>query len=119
VPPSFLLNLNKQKMEIKISTTRWKSLIQKIFEHVESDARTWTIKKSQEGLKLLTHSPKQWCDHALLNLTATDTHVIVEIRYWKNQPVPSDSDKAIYIGRFIEMLLEDFKDDFETIEIIK
>ncbi|WP_304952284.1 hypothetical protein [uncultured Alistipes sp.] len=106
-------------MEIKIYTPRGKNLIQKIFEHVENDnARTWEIRKCQNGLRL-THSPQQWKDKALLNLTATDTHVIVEIRHWKNQPVPSDSDKAIYIGRFIEMLLEDFKNDFETIEIIK
>lgn len=107
-------------MKIEIYTWQGESLIKQIFSAVENeDVKTWVVRKDRDGNEFLTHKPEQWCDKALLRMEATEDGVTVVISWWTRAGEPTDDIKGYYIGRFTELLLVNFKNQFQKLEIVK
>lgn len=107
-------------MKIKIYGRQGERLIMQIFSAVENEeVKTWVVRKDKDGNKFLTHKPEQWYDKALLSMDAAEDGVTVGIRWWKSVEEPTDDIKGYYIDRFTELLLVNFKNQFEKLEIIK
>ncbi|MEO7214957.1 hypothetical protein [Mucilaginibacter sp.] len=106
-------------MKITIPTTTGAALKKKIFDHVKDETlKTWEITKGESGTEYLTHSPEQWADRAIMKFNVEKDVLEIIASKWKS----NDVDKAAngyYIGRFTEILLVHFSDDFDTFTVSK
>src|SRR4051812_20140145 len=98
-------------MKIVIPITTGADLKKKIFEAVKDETlKTWEVRTGQ--VKYLTHKPTQWYDKVLLKFLVTETILEIDTYWWKGN-VPDEDVKGYYIGRFTEVLLVHFRDDFD------
>jgi hypothetical protein len=106
-------------MKIIIPTQTGESFKNKIFKYVEDEnLKTWLIRKDSDGNKFLTHKPDQWYDLALIGFSIKQNQLEVYLNWWKGKE-PNEDVKGYYIGRFVEILLVHFKNDFINFTISK
>lgn len=104
-------------MTITIPTLKGAALKKKIFDAVEDGTlETWVTRTGETVY--LTHKPTQWYDRVILRFTPNDKALVIETYWWKSN-VPYEDTKGYYIGRFCEVLLAHFRDDFSTFTISK
>jgi hypothetical protein len=107
-------------MKIIIPTQSAEALKNKILKYSENDTlKTWLIRKDSAGNKYLTHEPAQWLDKALLRFDVNASQLEVSLTWWDGKEKPSEDLKGYYIGRFIEVLLVHFRNDFITLTITR
>lgn len=107
-------------MKIIISTKTPAVLQTAIFQKTkDEELETWELIKVNNGLRL-THTPAQFYKMALLKFDILDKEdkLVVTIRWFTNQE-PTNEVKGIYLGRFVEALLNHFLDEFDHIIIVK
>lgn len=107
-------------MEILIYTSNATSLKQALINDAnEGTLKTWKVVKSKENGDLLTHSPEQWDEKVLLILTPKDENkqLVVTSSYWRGNTIPTDDDRSYYFGRFVEILLANYRNMFREINI--
>ncbi|KEO71670.1 hypothetical protein [Anditalea andensis] len=106
-------------MKIIIPTSSGESLKTKIFKFVEDEnLKTWVIRIDSKSEKYLTHKPNQWYDLALIEFIVLPNQLEAKIAWWDNNE-PTDEVKGYYIGRFVEILLVHFKDNFKNFSVNK
>ena len=106
-------------MKIIIQTQTGESFINKIFKYVEDEnLKTWLVRNDRDGNKYLTHKPEQWYDLALIGFTIKQNQLEVNLNWWKDKE-PTEDVKGYYFGRFIEILLVHFKNDFNDFTVNK
>ena len=108
-------------MVISISTNSASALKHAILKDAEDGIlKTWRVVKSKESGELLTHSPEQWNEKVLLVLTPddNDSHLKITTTFWRGYPIPTDDDRGYYFGRFVEVLLANYRTMFSEIAII-
>ena len=99
-------------MEIMIKTDNASLLKQTLLSDAsEGTLKTWRVVKSKESGELLTHSPEQWNEKVLLMLTPRDgdKHLVVTSSYWRGNSIPTDDERSYYFGRFVEVLLANYR----------
>jgi len=106
-------------MKITIPTTAGTALKKAIFDAVEDETlRTWEVRTDNNNVEFLTHKPEQWYDRTLLRFTVKKDVLLIDTTFWKSKGADKVSD-GYFIGRFTEVLLVHFSDDFDTFTVGK
>lgn len=105
-------------MELLISTRDAIALKDTIIGNARNGyMKTWRVVTSKDGEDLLTHSPTQWDEKVLLRFDAKDSTLTVSTTYWRGRNVPSDDDRGYYLGRFVEVLLTDYRNSINSLTV--
>lgn len=116
-------------MKIELSCNDAVALKKAIIKAAEDDIlKTWETRKTGDGDKVLTHSTssRQWEDEVLIVLVphhaprpfAPDTLEAV-VDWWKGKQNPPYEVQAYVTGRFTEVLLAHFSNQFTDFKIVK
>lgn len=101
-------------MSITVLTSNPRGLIEKINKFVsEGKSQTWEIDSDGD----FTHSPEQWKNEAWFTVSFINEDSIVFGMLPPIGDVITSEVYAIYHGRFSEMLLSHFDEDFSEIQI--
>lgn len=104
-------------MNIIAHTTKAQELISRIKTKIDKqEIKTWEIKKSDSDI-VYNHNPEQWSDKALIRPENHNKGLLFEIVWWDKNGEPEVEIKGYIIGRFTEMLMVHFRDQFEYLEI--
>lgn len=104
-------------MKIIVHTKSPSILIASIKKDInDGELKTWEIKKDNKGETLFNHIPPQWSDKALLKPSILDEKLILSINWWKGYE-PEDNIKGYILGRFIEILMVHYREEFDFLEI--
>lgn len=104
-------------MEIIVHTESPSILIASIKKDIDDgELKTWEIKKNDKGKILFNHSPVQWSDKALIKPYISDDKLTFKITWW-NGNEPDENIKGYTIGRFIEILMVHYREEFDFLEI--
>lgn len=106
-------------MKIELYTDKAQVLTNKIFKSVDDETiKTWISKTDTMGVKYLTHKPEQWEDKAVFVFEAEKFKLVITL-LWLTGNEPTNDIKGYYMGRFTEILLVHFSNEFSKFEIIK
>jgi hypothetical protein len=86
----------------------------KIIKH---DLKTWEIKKNDKDEVLYSHIPEQWKEKAMLKPKILNDRIEFEINWWSANGEPDEATKGYITGRFVEILMVHFRDQFTKLEI--
>jgi hypothetical protein len=104
-------------MTITTYTKNPKQLINSISKKItDNDLKTWDIVEDSEGEILYTHTPAQWNETAMPKPYIETDHVCFKIIWWENEE-PDEATKGYIIGRFTEILMVHFREQFTHLEI--
>ncbi|WP_435523545.1 hypothetical protein [Chryseobacterium indoltheticum] len=105
-------------MTITVYTNNAKDLLSKISKKVTEDQlKTWDIKKDSNNDILFSHSPEQWSEKAMLKAIVNKENLKFAICWWEKNTEPEERTKGYITGRFIEVLMVNFRNEFETIKV--
>lgn len=106
-------------MKITIPTAAGAALKKKIFDAVEDETlKTWEVRTDNSNVEFLTHKPEQWYDRSLLKFTVNKDALIINATFWRSKGADQAAN-GYYIGRFTEILLVHFSDDFDNFTVSK
>jgi hypothetical protein len=106
-------------VKITIPTTTGATLKKKIFDAVEDQTlKTWEVRIATNDIKVLTHKPDQWYDRTLLRFTVKKDALVIDTTKWKGKEA-DEAANGYFIGRFTEILLVHFSDDFDDFTVSK
>jgi hypothetical protein len=106
-------------VKITIPTTTGATLKKKIFDAVEDETlKTWEVRTDTKKIQFLTHKPEQWYDRTLLRFTVKKDALIIDSTKWKSKEA-DEAANGYFIGRFTEILLVHFSDDFNDFTVSK
>lgn len=106
-------------MRIEIHTTGspgalWTNIKKDI---ADEKIKTWSIVYNTNNEERLTHKPEQWFKKALLKpTTGTNPDRLILTVTWFTSSVPDEYTKGLYLGRFTEVLLEHYREDYSKLE---
>ena len=106
-------------MEIKANTKNPKKLVEAINGAIQNeDLKTWSIVHNNKQEELYSHTPEQWNQKAMLLPSILDDSVDFMIVWWRDKE-PDEKTKGYILGRFIEILMVHFIDQFDSLTIYK
>ena len=109
-------------MQIIVNTKDAKKLSSKILEKIKNELETWSFKTDKKGYNIYFHSTKskQW-ENELYIKPYIDNEKneklffrVVEI---DGKSLEFESEFGYLMGRFLEILIVHFSDDYDKIEI--
>lgn len=104
-------------MEITVYTKNAKNLLSKISKSItDNKLKTWDIIKDSENNDLFSHTPDQWKEKAMLKSKINTENLKFIICWWEGEE-PEEKVKGYILGRFIEVLMVNFRKEFENIKI--
>lgn len=104
-------------MRIEAYTKNPSKLINAMLNKIENnELKTLEIVFNKYNEKLFNHIPEQWSNKALLMYAVGIDAVTFEICWWEKNDEPNEDIKGCIIGRFTELLMVHFKDDFKYLE---
>jgi hypothetical protein len=83
----------------------------------KKELKTWEKLHNNKSEVLYSHTPEQWKEKALLKPYIYNDRLELVINWWNNHEEPEESTKGYITGRFVEILLVHFKDDYTHLEI--
>jgi hypothetical protein len=100
----------EEKKMVNVMTSVPRGLLGKIKAAIDSgQIRTWAYDSEGD----FTHTPNQWSCRAWLRPEIGPNGL--QLRFLKNRDMPVTTEiYGVYHGRFIEMLLAHFRDQFST-----
>ncbi|SDF60897.1 hypothetical protein [Chitinophaga filiformis] len=107
-------------MEIIIHTKSGKAnpLYESINKKIDDKVlKTWEIRKDSDSNTHYNHVPDQWSDRAMLKPYADPNGLKLVISWWSKKDEPDEATKGYIIGRFTEILMAHFRDQFIHLEI--
>ncbi|MTH15903.1 hypothetical protein [Flavobacterium sp. LC2016-01] len=109
-------------MEIIIHTDDAKKLASAIFSKIKNKLETWEAKKDEQGYNIYYHSTKskQWeNEHYVKPFVESVSNQKLYFRVTEIEGVKLDfqNDFGYLLGRFIEVLIVHFSDEYNKIEI--
>lgn len=84
---------------------------------IDKELKTWDIVKNDKNEILYSHSPEQWNEKAMLLPCIYDDSVEFVISWWQNNGEPHEATKGYILGRFVEVVMVHFRDNFSQLEI--
>ncbi len=95
-------------------STKLKNAIDKKID--DKELKTWRIVKNDKKEILYSHIPDQWNEKAMPKPYIYEDWVEFDIRWW-NDNEPDEATKGYILGRFIEILMVHFRNNFTRLEI--
>lgn len=105
-------------MKIETVTNKPQSLIKAINKAIkDGELKTWKIVSNNKDETLYSHTPEQWNEKAMLKPTVNESSVTFDIVWWKNAGEPDEAIKGCILGRFVEILMVHFRDNFYQLTV--
>lgn len=105
-------------MQIVIHTKNGQLLLKNIYSKIDSgELKTWEIRINKNQEVLFNNTPEQWAGKVLLKPDDHYNGFKIITTYWSSSPAPNEANKGYIIGRFIEILMVHFKDQFSKLEV--
>jgi|688.fasta_scaffold1061102_2 hypothetical protein len=82
----------------------------------DNELKTWQIEKSDKKEVLYSHTPEQWNEKAMPKPKVFTNKLEFDIKWWDNKE-PDEATKGCILGRFVEILMVHFRDNFTHLEI--
>lgn len=103
-------------MKIIAYTTKAKMLYEEINSKIErKELKTWEIKKNTKKEILYNHIPEQWNDIVLMKPLVYKDRLELIVRWW-DENEPDETKKGYILGRFTEILMVHFRNNFDYLE---
>lgn len=83
----------------------------------DKELKTWDIVKDDKYEVLYSHNPEQWKEKALLKPYILQEKVEFKIRWRTKNGEPDEATKGYITGRFVEILMVHFRNQFTKLEI--
>ena len=83
----------------------------------DKELKTWVIVKNDKNEILYSHIPEQWKEKAMPKPYIYADRIEFIIRWWNKNEEPDEGTKGYILGRFIEILMVHFRNQFTHIEI--
>lgn len=107
-------------MKIKANSKNPQKLVNAIDKAIQDDdLKTWGIVHNDKKETLYSHTPEQWNEKAMLKPYVKEDYVLFVVSWWKKNGEPDEETQGYILGRFIEILMVNFKDHFDSLEINK
>jgi len=84
---------------------------------VDKELKTWKIVKNDINEVLYSHIPEQWNEKVMPKPFVYDNCVKFKMSWWSKNAEPDKASKGYITGRFTEILLVHFREQFTYIEI--
>lgn len=105
-------------MKIIAFTSNSSSLKKTIDKKIEdNELKTWEILKNDKDEVLYSHIPEQWKERAMLKPNILNDRIEFEIKWWSKNGEPDEATKGYITGRFVEILMVHFRNQFTKLEI--
>ena len=105
-------------MKIIAFTSNSSSLKKTIDKKIEdNELKTWEILKNDKDEVLYSHIPEQWKERAMLKPNILNDRIEFEINWWRKNGEPDEATKGYITGRFVEILMVHFRNQFTKLEI--
>ena len=105
-------------MRIKVNCDNSSVLLDKITKKITNkELETWEIKRNDKNEILFSHIPEQWKEKAMPKPYIKKDSLDFVISWWSKNGEPEKRIQGYILGRFIEILMVHFRNDFRNIEI--
>ncbi len=82
----------------------------------DNELKTWQIEKSDKKEVLYSHTPEQWNEKAMPKPKVFTNKLEFDIKWWDDKE-PDEATKGYILGRFVEVLMVHFRNEFSHLEI--
>ena len=83
----------------------------------DNELKTWQIVRNVKNEVLYSHTPEQWNQIAMPKPYIYDKHTEFKISWWNKNKEPNEAIKGYITGRFTEILMVHFREQFTHLEI--
>lgn len=83
----------------------------------DGDLKTWKKVLNDKGETLYSHTPEQWNEKAMLKPHIKNDLVSFNITWWNKNDKPNEETMGYILGRFTEILMVHFRNNFEQLII--
>ena len=103
-------------MKINAITDKPQQLITAIENAFRNDIlKTWKTVLNDKKEKLFSHTPEQWSERAMIKPQIKENMVTFQITWWSKNEEPDEATKGYITGRFTEILMVHFRENFEKL----
>lgn len=83
----------------------------------DNELKTWEILKNDKDEVLYSHIHEQWKEKAMPKPKILNDKIEFEINWWSKNVEPDEATKGYITGRFVEILMVHFRNQFTKLEI--